>query len=751
MIKIRLQEAFVVIWIVLMCLSSQVSAVPANPFLQEVIQADGNVVTIAGRGDEFFNWVEDNDGYVVAYDENTKNWCYAYISDEKILPSSIVIGNDNQKSARSVPFQRITANDFNSLIEKVNTSQNKTEVSVNNSYSKNARSFASAKLRNMNPSLLIVLLEYSDAQIVKGMNYWESHFFGNSQGQLNSYFNEVSNGKFQYKGLRLKSNSVGNIPTGISEIELYADGIVRVRLNKAHPKYQSSTSLNYDNTEKDLITAFNAVKQYFDFTPFASDLFYGYIPMSNLTIYTVVAGWEASNTSNTDSRKVWAHARYSYVDNTQLSLTYPGLQLTSHAVQGEIYSGSMSSSAKVMGVGVSAHELGHTLGLPDLYDTSPNKTRAVGPYSLMANGSWGAGAYDESGHKPTHLDAWSKVYLGFVEPIEIRATSLCDDWKGNLRTISANGGYNVLKLTSTVNTQQYFLLENRGLDGYDGGFYSYGITSSNNNGGGILVWHIDESITDNRGRPDNTNWQRRGVTVEQADGSTMLEKTSVYKNDYVDYCHFFSNTAFKGRMLNEFSSYTTPNSNFYNGSSSGVSVKINSPRNPSMEVEVVSPYLSGHNFSLWQETITPTCETEGEKTEKCSSCGALGTITQVIPKLTQDCGTPISPKRTDNRYGIKFTQSIVSDKAEISVILPNEGNAIETKFVIYDMIGNIVAKRSNDLGSQVSKGRSQSLFVWNLQNQNGRIVANGTYLVIAEVKSQDGQSYYYSAKLGVKR
>ena len=97
-------------------------------------------------------------------------------------------------------------------------------------------------------------------------------------------------------------------------------------------------------------------------------------------------------------------------------------------------------------------------------------------------------------------------------------------------------------------------------------------------------------------------------------------------------------------------------------------------------------------------------------------------------------------KKSDSRYGIKFTNSIVSEKAEINVILPNNERAVEANVVIYDMTGNTVF--STTVSDNVS---------WDLRNTAGRFVANGTYLVIAEVKGRNGKTYQYSARLGVKR
>jgi hypothetical protein len=57
------------------------------------------------------------------------------------------------------------------------------------------------------------------------------------------------------------------------------------------------------------------------------------------------------------------------------------------------------------------------------------------------------------------------------------------------------------------------------------------------------------------------------------------------------------------------------------------------------------------------------------------------------------------------------------------------------------MTGNVVFENSVT-GSDVS---------WNLTNGAGRFVANGTYLVVVEVKGVNGKVYAYSARLGVKR
>jgi len=104
--------------------------------------------------------------------------------------------------------------------------------------------------------------------------------------------------------------------------------------------------------------------------------------------------------------------------------------------------------------------------------------------------------------------------------------------------------------------------------------------------------------------------------------------------------------------------------------------------------------------------------------------------------------TSIKPEKSNKRFGIRFVQNIVTDgKAQISVTLPNGEKAAQTQFVIYDNVGNVVF-------TQTVKGERAE---WDLSNAAGRIVANGAYLVIAEVKEKNGKVYAYSAKLAIKR
>lgn len=65
------------------------------------------------------------------------------------------------------------------------------------------------------------------------------------------------------------------------------------------------------------------------------------------------------------------------------------------------------------GVGVFAHEYGHDLGLPDLYDTSGAGSSAVDFWDLMSSGSHSGPIFQSM---PTHMGLWGKWVLGWANP-----------------------------------------------------------------------------------------------------------------------------------------------------------------------------------------------------------------------------------------------------------------------------------------------------------------------------------------------
>ena len=85
----------------------------------------------------------------------------------------------------------------------------------------------------------------------------------------------------------------------------------------------------------------------------------------------------------------------------------------------DVWVGDYTIQPENGGLGVFAHEYGHDLGLPDLYDTSGNTGGAensTGFWSLMSSGAnIGDGGPDGIGDAPTDMGAWEKFQLGWLD------------------------------------------------------------------------------------------------------------------------------------------------------------------------------------------------------------------------------------------------------------------------------------------------------------------------------------------------
>lgn len=173
--------------------------------------------------------------------------------------------------------------------------------------------------------------------------------------------------------------------------------------------------------------------------------------------------------------------------------------------------------------GVYVHEFGHWLGLPDLYCTSSqNCPGGVGDWSLMEHGSYNSDPDTPTwyGSSPSHLDAWSLYYLGWISPQIIpmnavnQAVTVNPVETAQAPETPAQGTNVYLATASSGTTHQFFLMENRQPVGFDRGLP----------GQGLLVWLVDQDvITSNlRGNSINNNVTRPGLKLIEADGDWSL-------------------------------------------------------------------------------------------------------------------------------------------------------------------------------------------------------------------------------------
>jgi len=187
-----------------------------------------------------------------------------------------------------------------------------------------------------------------------------------------------------------------------------------------------------------------------------------------------------------------------------------GIRIDDFTIQPEEHPVNTVNSV-ISPIGVFCHEFGHVLGLPDLYDVDyePASSDGIGDWSLMASG-----CYLDDGRQPAHMDAWCKMRVGFIDPIEVYE-NMTDVEFPQVETNPVV--YRLWKYGSYAT--EYFLVENRQKTGFD----------SMLPGEGLLIYHVDDATTYN-----NINVNHYHVAVEQADGFFQLEYTQSNSGDAGD-------------------------------------------------------------------------------------------------------------------------------------------------------------------------------------------------------------------------
>lgn len=159
-------------------------------------------------------------------------------------------------------------------------------------------------------------------------------------------------------------------------------------------------------------------------------------------------------------------------------------------------------------IGVFCHEFGHTLGLPDLYDTSSLGGAAnVGPgnWSLMSTGAYGADGL--SPESPAHLGAWPLLWLDWVTRVRPR-----EDTTLVLRPI-VDGGEVIEVTFEGEDNPEHLLLENRVRDVFDRRLPAEG----------LLLQQVDEAVIGSRISANRVNTgPTPGLRIIEADGDGDL-------------------------------------------------------------------------------------------------------------------------------------------------------------------------------------------------------------------------------------
>jgi M6 family metalloprotease-like protein len=519
---------------VLLALTAAAFAAPADPNVVKTLQQPGDsVLRVHLWGDEFLHGYETTDGYTVVLDPKDKTYKYAERgSNGRLKPSK---ANATAKGGPAgAKHLRPSSEAWQEARVAAGAPTSGPFAPVGAPAAAAAPGWAGA-----DTDIVFLVAEFTDTGCTFTPAQMQTNVFGGGAtgpGDLDDFFNEISYGK-----LKLVGNVVGN-QAGTDCIGL------------AHDRAYYNTGAA-DRDDELVREAVNAANSYVNFADYDNDND-GTIDALGI----IYAGGGPHDGCATDASpsgsggdNLWPH---SGAVDTGDAVSADGKTIRPFIINSEVTYAitNPSNCNQIQTIGLFAHELGHSLGLPDLYDTDVG-SGGVSTWSTMASQYVST---TNNADTPPHYDAWSKAFEGWVAPTVHQPGDRLTPGMSQVETSAEvhqfrdnPGGFQI------GGSGEYFLVENRQKTGFDKGLA----------GCGLLVWHIDEAQTGNQ-NGGHTAASHRLVDVDEADGKADLDA-----NRAAD-----AGDPFPGSSNNRlFADSTNPNSKLYDGSSSNVRMWVQNP------------------------------------------------------------------------------------------------------------------------------------------------------------------------------
>lgn len=436
--------------------------------------ADGSEIQLRGWGNQFHAVFEDLNGYLVSYSDDTGNYHYATLSEDKqrLIRTDEVVGQDGPGALEVGPHLRPKreavrrelaaaadpSEDTRRWVER-RRERRQELAAIAATAGEGARPAPPTRTTTGTYVGLCILIDFPDtpgtvpqAEVERFCNRVGYSGYGNN-GSVRDYFNDVSDGRLTY------TNTVTAYYTA--------------QHNKS---YYDDPTKSAGNQGRALITEAldHLVSTGFDFSGLTTDGS-GYIYALN-ALY-------AGTRNGPWSKGLWPH---------QWGLSTP------YNVGG----GKRFNDYQITDIGSQltlrtfCHENGHMIcDFPDLYDYG-GESNGPGNFCLMG--------YGANNRNPCEVGAYLKNAAGWASSLEYIEAGT---------TGAVTAGSNDFFIYHK-NATEYFIVENRQRSGRDASLPD----------DGVAIWHIDELGSNNN--EQGTPAQHYECALEQADGSFDLENKS---------------------------------------------------------------------------------------------------------------------------------------------------------------------------------------------------------------------------------
>lgn len=495
---------------------------------------------------------------------------------------------------------------------------------------------------------------YGEQWCYSSDKYWYDTFFSDDKSSMKTYYKEVSNGNFYFYPVEETYASAAS--DGVVN-----DGVVEVVIPYKHPMASTGSESNEDAVSR--MAALEAATKYIDFAKYDKNGD-GYISYTELAIVFVCGGYEYSFTRSRPCDKmafgVWAHQTSgSGIKTNGVTVGRTFLRV-----------GEYLTDTQPITMGTVAHELGHHIGAPDLYDENKTSSSSnwsyAGDVSLMASGSWNNISGKQRGSSPSYMDPYNAIECGLLPVTEVYEDGEYTMYSRH----SSKGEYNILKIR-TANPKEYYLVENRYHEECDTQFDA--IASTNR---AIMIWHIDENIASGSGVNTSGKGHDPGVVPMGVSGlsasncgfkyldNSLDGRSYTFESNSSKYRFPISGTSYTSVTAEEASTFAikiTVKEGSYAGDEMVISVSVNAKLAPEFSVSTEEKLTTALSFkgkitNLFGGDVTSVKAIISKKTAATEADGIVKTIT---PDSNGDFKFTFDGLDTNTKY---FCKVIVEGK-----------------------------------------------------------------------------------------
>ncbi|MDE6717989.1 MAG: M6 family metalloprotease domain-containing protein, partial [Muribaculaceae bacterium] len=419
--------------------SAAAMAVPARPGLRTYQQPDGSEITLTLVGDEHFHTFLTTDGLTV---ERGEDGTFYYLTTEGL--TDIAVHNPTMRQFAEKAFVKsISAKaDLEALLEV-----NEESIAAMRASTVPTRAGKTQVPNTGSPRVPILLVEYKDVKFKDADPLATfKEFFLTGEASARRYFEDQSNGKFT------------------PQFDVY--GPVTLSSNRrVYGANQGGTPGKDVGVGKMVAEAVKALDSEIEYSLYDNDK----DGECDVMIILYAGDGENSSPSRDAANAIWPCQWSLSGSDYGLPLNCDRTVINKFAVFNEL---SGFDLKKIDGIGTFCHEFSHCLGLPDFYDTN-YRYFGMGMWSLMDTGS-----YNNKCYTPCGYSAYEKAFMGWIDIEEgVRGTHY------TLPVFNSKDASKdiAVRLTNDRDPDEYFILENRRLQGWDSympaeGLFIYHVT-----------------------------------------------------------------------------------------------------------------------------------------------------------------------------------------------------------------------------------------------------------------------------------